>query len=181
MKITETKLKGCLILEPQFFEDNRGIFFEVFKKKELCDFLGYEVDFVQENKSISKKGVLRGLHFQTGTAAQAKLVSVQKGEVDDVIVDIRPDSESFGKYIKINLSDINNKSIFIPKGMAHGFVALSNNVIFTYLCDNYYNPSMESGILYNDADLAIDWGYSGKELTVSEKDLILPSFKELLK
>lgn len=180
MKITETKLKGCLILEPLIFEDNRGTFFEVFRKKELSDFLGYEVDFVQENKSLSKKGVLRGLHFQKGDSAQAKLVSVQKGSVVDVIVDIRPDSESFGEYIKVNLSDLNNKSIFIPKGLAHGFVALSNNVIFTYLCDNYYNPLMESGILYNDADLAIDWGFSLSELIVSEKDLILPTFKELM-
>ena len=180
MKISETKLKGCLILEPQILEDNRGVFFEVFKKKELSDFLGYEVDFVQENKSISKKGVLRGLHFQKGDSAQAKLVSVQKGEVVDVIVDIRPDSVTFGEHIKVHLSDVNNKSIFIPKGMAHGFVTLTDNVIFTYLCDNYYDPKMESGILYNDSDLAIDWGFASSELIVSEKDLILPTFKELM-
>ncbi|MEH6745898.1 MAG: dTDP-4-dehydrorhamnose 3,5-epimerase [Maribacter arcticus] len=181
MKITETKLTGCLILEPQIFEDKRGAFFEVFKKKELSDFLGYEIDFVQENKSISKKGVLRGLHFQTGDSAQAKLVSVQKGEVVDVIVDIRPDSVTFGEHIKVNISDINNKSIFIPRGMAHGFVTLTNNVVFTYICDNYYNPALESGILYNDPDLAIDWGIDPLELIVSEKDLILPSFRELKK
>ena len=180
MIITETKLKGCLILEPQIFEDNRGVFFEVFKKKELSDFLGYEVDFVQENKSISKKGVLRGLHFQKGNSAQAKLVSVQKGGVVDVIVDIRPDSVTFGEHIKVHLSDVNNKSIFIPKGMAHGFVTLTENVIFTYLCDNYYDPKMEFGILYNDSDLAIDWGFASSELIVSEKDLILPTFKELM-
>ena len=180
MIITETKLKGCLVLEPQIFEDNRGVFFEVFKKKELSDFLGYEVDFVQENKSISKKGVLRGLHFQKGNSAQAKLVSVQKGGVVDVIVDIRPDSVTFGEHIKVHLSDVNNKSIFIPKGMAHGFVTLTENVIFTYLCDNYYDPKMEFGILYNDSDLAIDWGFASSELIVSEKDLILPTFKELM-
>ncbi|WP_299798812.1 dTDP-4-dehydrorhamnose 3,5-epimerase [uncultured Maribacter sp.] len=180
MKIIEIKLKGCLILEPQIFEDNRGVFFEVFKKKELSDFLGYQVDFVQENKSISKKGVLRGLHFQKGNSAQAKLVSVQKGEVVDVIVDIRPDSVTFGEHVKVHLSDVNNKSIFIPKGMAHGFVTLTDNVIFTYLCDNYYDPKKESGILYNDSDLAIDWGFTSSELIVSEKDLILPTFKELM-
>ncbi|WP_324024729.1 dTDP-4-dehydrorhamnose 3,5-epimerase [Maribacter sp. BPC-D8] len=180
MKITETKLKGCLILEPQIFKDNRGVFFEVFKKKELSDFLGYEVDFVQENKSLSKKGVLRGLHFQKGNSTQAKLVSVQKGEVVDVIVDIRPDSVTFGEHVKVHLSDVNNKSIFIPKGMAHGFVTLTENVIFTYLCDNYYDPKTESGILYNDSDLAIDWGFASSELIVSEKDLILPTFKELM-
>ena len=180
MIITETKLKGCLILAPQIFEDNRGVFFEVFKKKELSDFLGYEVDFVQENTSISKKGVLRGLHFQKGNSAQAKLVSVQRGEVIDVIVDIRPNSKTFGEYIKVTLSDSNHKSIFIPKGMAHGFLSITNEVKFNYLCDNYYNPKMESGILYSDSDLAIDWGFSSSELIVSEKDLILPTFKELM-
>ncbi|TDS18641.1 dTDP-4-dehydrorhamnose 3,5-epimerase [Maribacter caenipelagi] len=181
MKITETKLKGCLILEPQVFEDHRGVFFEVFKKRELEDFLGYKIDFVQENTSISKKGVLRGLHFQIGEGAQAKLVSVQKGEVVDVIVDIRPDSKTFGEHIKVTLSDKNHKSIFIPKGMAHGFLSITNEVIFNYFCDNYYNPKMESGILYNDCDLDIDWDFPLSELIISEKDLILPSFKELIK
>jgi len=181
MKITETKLKGCLILEPQIYEDKRGVFFEVFKKNELESVLGYNIDFVQENTSISKKGVLRGLHFQRGDSAQAKLVSVQRGEVVDVIVDIRPDSASFGQHIKVNLSEANKKCIFIPKGMAHGFLALSNEVVFNYLCDGYYNPKTESGILYNDSDLAIDWGYPSAELIVSDKDLVLPSFKELIK
>jgi len=180
MKITETKLKGCLILESQIYEDNRGVFFEVFKKKELESFLGYEVDFVQENTSISKKGVLRGLHFQTGDSAQAKLVSVQKGEVVDVIVDVRSDSASYGQHIKINLSETNKKSIFIPKGMAHGFLALTDQVVFNYLCDDYYNPKEESGIIYNDLDLAIDWNYPLSELIVSEKDLLLPTFKNLM-
>ena len=180
MKITETKLKGCLILEPQIYEDNRGVFYEVFKKKELESFLGYEVDFVQENSSISKKGVLRGLHFQTGDSAQAKLVSVQKGEVVDVIVDVRSDSASYGQHIKINLSETNKKSIFIPKGMAHGFLALTDQVVFNYLCDDYYNPKEESGIIYNDPDLAIDWNYPLSELIVSEKDLLLPTFKNLM-
>ncbi|MDF4201475.1 dTDP-4-dehydrorhamnose 3,5-epimerase [Maribacter sp. SA7] len=180
MKITETKLKDCLILEPKIFEDNRGFFFEVFKKKELSAFLGYDVDFVQENKSLSKKNVLRGLHFQKGDSAQAKLVSVQKGEVVDVIVDIRSDSVTFGEHVKVHLSDVNNKSIFIPRGMAHGFVTLTDDVVFTYLCDNFYDPKMESGIIYKDSDLAIDWGYSSSELTVSKKDMLLPTFKELM-
>ncbi|WP_116771601.1 dTDP-4-dehydrorhamnose 3,5-epimerase [Maribacter litoralis] len=180
MKITETKLKGCLILEPQIYEDKRGVFFEVFKKNELESVLGYNIDFVQENTSISKKGVLRGLHFQRGDSAQAKLVSVQRGEVVDVIVDIRPDSASFGQHIKVNLSEANKKCIFIPKGMAHGFLALTNEVVFNYLCDGYYNPKHESGILFNDSDLAIDWGYPSSELIVSEKDLLLPTFKKLM-
>ncbi|SHJ58735.1 dTDP-4-dehydrorhamnose 3,5-epimerase [Maribacter aquivivus] len=179
MIITETKLRGCFILQPKIFKDSRGSFFEIFKKKELEQHLGFKIDFVQENKSISKKGVLRGLHFQTGEAAQAKLISVQKGEVLDVIVDIRPESLTYGHHVKINLSDQNFTSIFIPKGMAHGFLSISNEVVFTYLCDNYYNQNMESGILYNDSDLAIDWGYTSSEFIVSEKDLILPTFKEL--
>ncbi|WP_437371618.1 dTDP-4-dehydrorhamnose 3,5-epimerase [Maribacter litoralis] len=180
MKIVESKLKGCLILEPQIHIDERGMFFEVFRKKELEFFLGYNIDFVQENTSISKKGVLRGLHFQRGDSAQAKLVSVQRGEVVDVIVDIRPDSASFGQHIKVNLSEANKKCIFIPKGMAHGFLALSNEVVFNYLCDGYYNPKLESGIYYNDSDLAIDWGYPLSELIVSEKDLLLPTFKKFM-
>jgi dTDP-4-dehydrorhamnose 3,5-epimerase len=180
MKITETKLQGCLILQPKILEDTRGSFFEVFKKKELEHFLGYEINFVQQNTSISKKGVLRGLHFQIGEAAQAKLVSVQKGDVIDVIVDIRPESKTFGEHIKVDLLDKNHTSIFIPKGMAHGFLSLSKEVIFTYICDSYYNPKMESGILYNDTDLAIDWNFSVSELIVSDKDMALPSFKALL-
>ena len=181
MIITETKLKGCLILQPEIFEDSRGSFFEVFKKKEIEQYLGYTIDFVQENKSISHKGVLRGLHFQTGEAAQAKLVSVQKGEVVDVIVDIRTNSKTFGEYIKVNLSDKNYTSVFIPRGMAHGFLSLTNEVIFTYLCDNYYNKEMESGILYNDCDLAIDWNFPESELVLSKKDMLLPRFKDLIK
>ncbi|VXB50151.1 dTDP-4-dehydrorhamnose 3,5-epimerase [Maribacter litoralis] len=181
MKITETKLKGCLILEPQIYEDNRGVFYEVFKKKELESVLGYQVGFVQENTSISKKGVLRGLHYQKGLGAQSKLVSVQRGEVIDVVVDLRPNSETFGQHIKVNLSDKNRTSLYIPKGMAHGFVTLSNEVIFTYLCDNYYDPELESGILYSDPDLGIDWSYPISELIVSKKDMLLPSFKDLEK
>ncbi|HDZ04452.1 hypothetical protein LCGC14_0078590 [marine sediment metagenome] len=181
MIITETKLKGCFILQPKIFKDSRGSFFEVFKKKELEQNLGYKIDFVQENKSISKKGVLRGLHFQIGESAQAKLVSVQKGEILDVIVDIRPDSITYGHHIKISLSCKNYTSVFIPKGMAHGFLSLSKEVIFTYLCDNYYDQKMESGILYNDSNLAINWNFPEAQLVVSEKDKLLPSFKALIK
>ncbi|SFR57994.1 MULTISPECIES: dTDP-4-dehydrorhamnose 3,5-epimerase [Maribacter] len=181
MKIFESKLKGCLILEPQIYQDERGMFFEVFRKNELEFFLGYNIDFVQENTSISKKGVLRGLHYQKELGAQAKLVSVQRGEVIDVVVDLRPSSETFGQHIKVNLSDQNRKSLFIPKGMAHGFVTLSNEVIFTYLCDSYYDPELESGILYSDPDLRIDWSYPISKLIVSEKDMLLPSFKDFEK
>lgn len=181
MIITETRLKGCFLIEPQVFKDSRGLFFEVFRKKDLEDKLGYRIDFVQENQSISKKSVLRGLHFQKGNASQSKLVNVSKGKVLDVIVDLRIESVTFGKHLKVLLSDLNRKSIFIPKGMAHGFLALSDNVIFTYKCDNYYHPHMESGIIYNDPSLSIDWGIAESEMIVSEKDLSLLKFDELHK
>ena len=177
MKITETELKGCFIIEPKVYGDERGTFLELFKKRELEKELGFAFDFVQENKSISKKGVLRGLHFQTGEAAQAKLVTVQKGEVLDVIVDLRKTSSTFGHFIKIKLSDQNLKSIYIPKGMAHGFLALSQEVVFTYKCDNYYNPDKEAGIIYNDIDLNIDWEFPDIDFIISNKDRNLPSLK----
>ena len=177
MKITETKLKGCFVIEPKVYDDERGFFLELFKKRDLEKALGFKIDFVQENKSISKKNVLRGLHFQTGEAAQAKLVTVQKGQVLDVIVDLRQNSDTYGEHIKIKLSDSNLKSIFIPKGMAHGYLALSNDTIFTYKCDNYYNPNKEAGIIYNDKDLNIDWEYPEIDFIISDKDKDLPSLK----
>jgi dTDP-4-dehydrorhamnose 3,5-epimerase len=180
MTITKTKFKDCLLIEPNFFKDSRGIFFEAFKKNELESNLGFTVEFVQENTSISKKGVLRGLHFQLNNAAQAKLVTVQKGEVLDVVVDLRPKSETFKQYLKFNLSDKNRKSLFIPKGMAHGFLALSDNTVFNYKCDNYYNPKMEAGIIFNDPDLGIEWDYPLENLIISSKDMSLPSLKSLL-
>lgn len=180
MKITETELQGCFLIEPKIYKDHRGVFFEVFKKNELEQELGHTIEFVQENKSISKKGVLRGLHFQKGNAAQAKLVNVQKGAVLDVIVDLRLGSDTFGQHLKVRLSDENQRSIFIPKGMAHGFIALSENVIVTYKCDNYYNSKLENGILFNDIDLNIDWEFPLSELIISEKDLKLPSLKSFI-
>lgn len=179
MIFTETKLSGCFSIEPEVFKDDRGIFFEVFKKSALEKIVGHSIDFVQENQSISKKGVLRGLHFQKGEAAQAKLISVLKGEVLDVIVDIRPDSPTYGEHIKVKLSSKNKKVIYIPKGMAHGFLALSKKVIFNYKCDNYYQPEAERGILYNDKDLNIDWNFPNNDLILSKKDLKLPEFRKL--
>ena len=177
MKITETKLNGCFLIEPKVFTDKRGVFFEMFRKDVLESKLGHEINFVQENHSISRKGVVRGLHFQKGNAAQAKLVKVLKGEVLDVIVDLREGSETYGDHLKIKLSDVNRSSLFIPKGMAHGFLALTEEVILSYKCDNYYNPPMEAGILHSDVDLNIDWEYPLSEMIVSEKDVNLPSFK----
>ena len=181
MNITETILKGCFLIEPKIFKDQRGVFFELFRKDALETKLGYEIEFVQENQSISKKGVLRGLHFQKGETAQAKLVSVRKGEVLDVVVDLREGSKTYGEHLRIRLSDNNHHCLFIPRGMAHGFLTLSEEAIFSYKCDNYYNPAEEAGIIYDDKDLNIDWQVPIAELLLSEKDLNLPSFNSVRK
>ncbi|WP_298485365.1 dTDP-4-dehydrorhamnose 3,5-epimerase [uncultured Maribacter sp.] len=178
MKIIETNLHGCVVIEPTIFEDERGSFFESYQKEKLDKILGFEVNFVQTNQSISKKGTLRGLHFQEGKHAQAKLVSVAKGRVLDVVVDIRKDSSSYGKHFKIELSENNKKSIFIPKGMAHGFLALEET-IFIYQCDNYYNKRSERGIIYDDEVLNIDWDYPKSKMIISSKDKELTLFSEL--
>jgi dTDP-4-dehydrorhamnose 3,5-epimerase len=179
MILTETILKGCYVLEPSVFKDERGLFFELYQKEVFEKTIGHEVLFVQDNVSVSKKGVLRGLHFQKESHSQAKLVTVLKGEVLDIVVDLRSGSETFGKYFKQKLSSVNRKSIFIPKGMAHGFLALSDNAIFSYKCDSKYNVQSESGILYNDPNLNIDWELPINELILSEKDLKLPMLKDL--
>lgn len=179
MKISETNIKGCFIIQPQIFEDNRGIFFESFRKSELEAALEYSIDFVQDNQSVSKKWTLRGLHYQSGDNAQSKLVSVSFGAVLDVVVDIRKDSPSFGKHFKIKLSSDNYTALFIPKGLAHGFLSLKENTVFQYKCDNYYNKTSEKGILYNDTELSIDWEYPKENFIVSDKDEKLPIFKSL--
>lgn len=179
MKVIESPLKGCFILEPIMFEDERGLFYESYRKNRFDKSIGGKVDFVQDNISISKKGVLRGLHFQKGVSAQAKLVNVLKGEVLDVIVDIRKGSPSFGKHFKMKLSAEIKTSIFLPKGMAHGFLALTDDVIFSYKCDAVYDPKLEAGILYNDPTLNINWEMAEEELILSEKDLKLPMLKDL--
>jgi dTDP-4-dehydrorhamnose 3,5-epimerase len=177
VKISETNIKGCFIIQPQIFEDKRGLFYESFRKNELEASLGYALDFVQENESISKKWTLRGLHYQIGEHAQSKLVSVPFGEVLDVVVDIRLDSPTYGKYFKIKLSSDNHASLFIPKGLAHGFLSLQENTVFQYKCDNYYNKDSERGIHYNDTILGIDWEYPKDKFIVSDKDEKLPIFK----
>jgi len=179
VQITETHLKGCYVLEPNIFEDERGVFFESYKKNEFEQVTGQKIDFVQHNRSISKRGVLRGLHLQKGKFAQSKLITVVKGEVLDVVVDFRKDSETFGQHFKLKLSETNKKSIFIPKGMAHGFLTLSEEAVFAYKCDEYYHPASESGILYSDDALNIDWEYPQEALILSEKDKKLPTLKEL--
>jgi len=179
VKITETNLKGCYLLEPTVFKDKRGAFFESYNKEDFEQHIGKTVDFVQDNHSISNKGVLRGLHFQKGEYAQAKLVRAVKGEVLDVIVDIRKDSPTFGQHFRIRLSSKNQKMVFIPKGLAHGFLTLEDDTIFVYKCDNYYNKKAERGIIYNDTDLNVNWEYPQDQVILSEKDKLLPRFKDL--
>lgn len=179
MTIKESPLKGCFIIEPQIHKDHRGLFFEVYHKKNFEEATGYPVNFVQDNISVSKKGVLRGLHFQTGQYAQAKLVQVLQGEVMDVVVDLRKGSATYGEHFKLTISSENRTCIFIPKGMAHGFLALSNEVVFAYKCDAFYNKESEAGIRYNDPDLKIDWETPINQLVISKKDLELPLWKDL--
>jgi len=177
MNVTETKLKGCFIFEPNVYEDNRGYFFESFNQEKFNELINCNINFVQDNESFSSKGILRGLHYQTGKYSQSKLVRVVKGKVLDVAVDIRTESKTFGEHVSIELSEENKKQIFIPKGFAHGFVVLSDTAIFAYKCDNYYNKDAEAGIIYNDSILQIDWKLHEQEIIVSDKDLILPNFK----
>jgi len=179
VKCIETSLKDCFVLEPQVFEDERGLFFESYNQKKFQEAIGKQINFVQDNQSISSKGVLRGLHFQEGAHAQSKLVHVIHGEVIDVVVDLRKESETFGKHFKLKLSGDNNKMLFIPKGMAHGFVTLSENAIFNYKCDQFYHKASENGILFKDETLQIDWELASLKPILSLKDRNLPTFKSL--
>ncbi|WP_417201014.1 dTDP-4-dehydrorhamnose 3,5-epimerase [Bizionia sp.] len=181
MGITETKLKDCFILEPQVFQDSRGYFFESFNQNNFFEATGQHVNFIQDNETFSTKGVLRGLHFQTGKFAQAKLVRVIKGRVLDIAVDVRPDSSTFGEFQALELSEDNKKQFFLPRGFAHGFVVLSDTAIFAYKCDNYYNKESEAGIIYNDPSLNIDWKLPEQELLLSDKDKLLPTFEAFFK
>ncbi|WP_375325916.1 dTDP-4-dehydrorhamnose 3,5-epimerase [Flagellimonas sp. GZD32] len=179
IKATETKLKGCYVLEPEVFEDERGYFFESYNHREFCEAIGQVVTFVQDNQSFSKKGVLRGLHFQKGEHAQAKLISVVNGKIQDVVVDLREDSPTFGQNLSIELSYENKKQLFIPRGFAHGFLTLSETANVFYKCDNFYYKDSEEGIHYDDTELSIRWGFSNNEIRVSKKDRELPFFKNL--
>jgi dTDP-4-dehydrorhamnose 3,5-epimerase len=179
MKFEKSPLKDCFILTPDVYNDHRGLFLESYHKEKFNEATGLELDFVQDNQSVSSKGVLRGLHFQSGEFAQAKLVRVIYGEVLDVVVDLRPDSPTFKQSYEIILSDKNQHQLFIPQGFAHGFITLSETSVFSYKCDRFYYPGSESGIIYNDPDIAIDWGFPKNELILSEKDTKLPTLKEL--
>jgi len=179
MKAIPTALEQCVIIEPTVFNDSRGYFFESFNQSTFNTLIGQSVTFVQDNESYSTKGVLRGLHFQKGEWAQAKLVRVVKGRVLDVAVDIRKDSPTYGQHISVELTEDNKKQLFVPRGFAHGFVVLSDTAIFSYKCDNYYNKDAEGGIMYNDTTLNIDWKLPIEALIISEKDAILPTFETL--
>ncbi|MDA9339661.1 dTDP-4-dehydrorhamnose 3,5-epimerase [Polaribacter sp.] len=178
MKITNTNLVGCFIIEPIIINDGRGSFFESFHKKKIEEKTGLDIEFVQDNQSTSKKGTLRGLHFQENEFSQAKLVRVVKGKILDVVVDLRKESKTFGKSFSIILSGENYKQLFVPRGFAHGFHVLEDETVFNYKCDNYYHKEAEKGINYNDSDLAIDWCLGGKDVILSEKDKQLMSFKQ---
>ena len=173
-------IKGLKVIEVRAFSDYRGEFFESYHKSKYLE-QGVDCDFVQDNVSVSSYGVVRGLHLQTGDFAQAKLVQVLKGRVLDVAVDLRPESATFGQHFAIELSDENRLQFFIPRGFAHGFSVLSQEAIFHYKCDNPYNKASESGIIYNDKDLAIDWKVPEDKIVVSEKDLELSSFRDFKK
>lgn len=181
MKIEHTYLNDCYLISPDVFSDERGTFFESFNKRQFEASTGLSVDFVQDNQSTSQRGVLRGLHFQTGDYQQAKLVRVIKGSVLDVAVDIRPQSKTFGQHFSMVLSAENNKQLYIPNGFAHGFLALEDDTIFAYKCDRYYNKPSESGIIFNDETLQIDWQFPESDLIISEKDKELPTFENLFK
>jgi len=181
MKVEETKLKGCLVLTPKVFKDSRGLFYESYNKQRFKESAGIDANFVQDNQSVSKKGTLRGLHFQIGEFAQAKLVRVVQGKILDVCVDLRQNSDTFGEHFSIILDSEEGKQLFIPKGFAHGFLTLSESAIFHYKCDAYYHKESERGIIYNDTVLNIDWNSPKKNLSLSEKDMLLPTLKDALR
>jgi len=179
MNLIKTKLDGLVVLKPTVFKDNRGYFMESYNQKNINKLFG-NVNFVQDNESESSRGVLRGLHFQKPPYTQAKLVRCLKGSVLDVALDLRKDSKTYGIFETISLTEENKKQLFIPKGFAHGFIVLSKSAILSYKVDNYYNPESESGIIWNDPDLNIDWKINKNEIIVSEKDKNLPTFNEII-
>lgn len=181
MKVINEPIPGCFHLEPTVFGDHRGYFFESFNDALFEKLTGANSHFVQDNQSLSSKGVMRGLHFQIGDAAQAKLVRVIKGAVWDVAVDLRPGSSTYGQWFGVELNEENKQLLYVPRGFAHGFVTLEDDTIFAYKCDNHYSKADERGVIYNDPDLNIQWPTMDVEPMLSEKDLILPTLAEAQK
>ena len=178
MNFIPTTLEGCFLIEPKVIADERGYFMESFNEMTFQLGIGQPVHFVQDNQSYSSQGVLRGMHYQTGPHAQAKLVRVLSGEVLDVAIDIRPGSNTFGQHVSVLLSAQNQKQLFIPRGFAHGFLVMSPNATFFYKCDNFYNKESEGGILFNDPALGIDWNFETEKLLISEKDKVQPNLEK---
>ena len=178
MRVKETPLKDCYIIEPTLFEDNRGYFYEKFNEKKFEELTGMNGHFVQDNISKSSYGVLRGLHLQKGKKAQAKLVSCLEGKVWDIAVDLREDSPTFGKWFGVELTDENKLQFYIPRGFAHGFVVLSEIAVFSYKCDNFYCKEAEGGVIWNDENLQIDWKIPISEVILSEKDEVQATFQD---
>ena len=179
MKVIKTEIEGAVIIEPRVFGDERGYFFESYSARWFNENVS-EINFVQDNESKSKYGVLRGLHYQLPPYTQAKLVRVVKGKVLDVAVDMRKDSPTLGKHAVVELSEENKRMFFIPKGFAHGFVVLSDEVIFQYKCDEFYAPGHEAAVRFDDPELGIDWKIPAEDLILSEKDKKHPNFREAI-
>lgn len=178
MTFTRTAIPDVVIIEPKVHGDSRGYFVETFVSNKLEEFLGYQINFCQDNESKSSKGVLRGLHYQLPPHAQTKLVRVISGRVLDVAVDIRKNSPTFGKYVAVELSGENKKQLLIPRGFAHGFVVLEDDTVFAYKVDNYYSPQCDRGIAFDDKNLNIDWILNHNELNLSAKDIKQPKLNE---
>ena len=178
MQFIRTHIQDVIIIEPKVHGDSRGYFVETFRTDKLEEFLGYQINFCQDNESKSSKGVLRGLHYQLPPHAQTKLVRVISGRVLDVAVDIRKNSPTFGKYVAVELSGENKKQLLIPRGFAHGFVVLEDDTVFAYKVDNYYSPQCDRGIAFDDENLNIDWILNHNELNLSAKDTKQPKLNE---
>ena len=177
MNVIQTHIDGVVIIEPKVFGDNRGYFFESYNDREFKEKTGYDIVFVQDNESKSRYGVVRGLHFQMPPFAQSKLVRVVKGAALDVAVDIRRGSPTYGQHVSVEITEENHRQVFIPKGFAHGFSVLSEEVIFQYRCDAFYNPQSEGALAWDDPDLNIDWKVPSDQVLLSEKDLHHTQFK----
>ncbi len=178
MKIKETPLKDCYVIEPTLLEDERGYFYEKFNEKTFEQQTGMNGHFVQDNISKSSYGVVRGIHLQKGEHAQAKLVSCLEGTVLDVAVDLRKDSPTFGQWFSIELTATNKLQLYVPRGFGHGFSVLSETAVFSYKCDNFYDKLSEGSVIWNDEDLNIDWQVPSEDVILSEKDKSVPRFKE---
>lgn len=178
MNFLRTKIPDIVIIEPKVHGDSRGYFVETFRQDKLEEFLGYKINFCQDNESKSSKGVLRGLHYQLHPSAQTKLVRVIQGRVLDVAVDIRKNSPTFGHHVAVELTSENKKQLLVPRGFAHGFVVLEDDTIFAYKVDNYYSPQNDRGIAFNDPSLNINWILDHDELNLSPKDTKQPLLKD---